>query len=387
MRLDLKKTTGLLALTALVAGVGVAEARRGREEKLKDSLEVVGDSRGSKGRDTQPVPVPEEVESPQAQAVITYDEVGYASAYADEISGGATANGEALNPAGHTAAHATLPMPSYAEVTNLDTGKTILVRINDRGPAGGGRLIALSSGAANDLGMSSNGRTPVRVRRVNPPEQEKAALRMGQKAADRLDTPPQLLTALRKKLGASPVAPGVPAPVRQAALPPSAVNVPAAAVAGATYQPAQIGDDGFIIEEAGARRPVRAAMPKAAVVAPRVAVAAPKPRPAPAGRPGATYEAPVIGKDGFIVEQAGQRRSAPNMAPQSVAARGEYFVQVAAFSNEARARATAGQTGSGIERAGSIWRVRKGPFANEASARVALGPVVAKGYRDARITR
>ncbi len=379
MRWDLKKTASLLALAAVMAGVGVAEARRGRHEKLKDALEVVRDSRGSKEMDAQSVPVPEEVEVPQAQAVITYDEVGYASVYADETNGGSTANGEAVNGNGHTAAHATLPMPSYVEVTNLDTGKTILVRINDRGP-GGERLINLSTGAANDLGMSDNGRTPVRVRRVNPPEQEKAALRMGQKAADRLDTPSQLLTALRKKLGASPVAPRAAAPIRQAAIPPSNGVQASTQTAGADYQPAEIGDDGFIVEEAGGRRPLR-------VSAPKVLTTAPKARPLPAGRPGATYEAPRVGKDGFIIEQAGRRSSASLEAPQDVAVAGGYFVQVAAFSNEGRARATAGQVGAGIERAGSVWRVRKGPFANEASARIALGPIVAKGYRDARVTR
>lgn len=66
--------------------------------------------------------------------VPSYDEVGYASWYGDELSGNKTANGEIFNPQGISAAHKTLPLPSYVEITALDTGRTILVRVNDRGP-------------------------------------------------------------------------------------------------------------------------------------------------------------------------------------------------------------------------------------------------------------
>ena len=77
-----------------------------------------------------------------------YDEVGYASWYGSELAGRPTANGEAFVAEGVSAAHRTLPLPSYVEVTRLDTGRTILVRINDRGPADPTRLIDLSAGAA-----------------------------------------------------------------------------------------------------------------------------------------------------------------------------------------------------------------------------------------------
>jgi rare lipoprotein A len=70
-------------------------------------------------------------------------------------------------------------MPSYVEITALDTGRTILVRINDRGPMTNDRLIDLSEGAARQLGIVDKGTTGVRVRRVNPPENEKSALRAG----------------------------------------------------------------------------------------------------------------------------------------------------------------------------------------------------------------
>src|SRR3546814_6647997 len=66
-----------------------------------------------------------------------YDYLGYASWYGGE-SGNRTANGERFRPKAVTAAHVTLPLPSYVEVTALETGRTILVRVNDRGPFSGG---------------------------------------------------------------------------------------------------------------------------------------------------------------------------------------------------------------------------------------------------------
>ena len=81
----------------------------------------------------------------------TYDMLGYASWYGNE-SGKRTANGERFRPGWATAAHTTLPLPSYVEVTALDTGRRIIVRINDRGPfAGSSRIIDLSRGAAEQL--------------------------------------------------------------------------------------------------------------------------------------------------------------------------------------------------------------------------------------------
>lgn len=142
-----------------------------------------------------------------------YDEVGFASWYGDERAGQPTANGERFNPEAVSAAHRTLPMPSYVEVTALDSGRTILVRINDRGPFTGNRLIDLSAAAARQLGLVEGGVGPVRVRRVNPPADERAALRAGGSAAERLPTSPALLAALRSKLGVTASSPQVRAPV------------------------------------------------------------------------------------------------------------------------------------------------------------------------------
>lgn len=125
-----------------------------------------------------------------------YDVLGYASWYGDE-SGNQTANGERFRPEWFTAAHKTLPLPTYVEVTALDTGRTILVRINDRGPFSHGRIIDLSKGAAEALGIRRQGRAAVRVRRVEPPERDRERLREGDAAAARPRVSEQVLENLR----------------------------------------------------------------------------------------------------------------------------------------------------------------------------------------------
>lgn len=174
-----------------------------------------------------------------------YDEVGFASWYGDERAGQPTANGERFNPEAVSAAHRTLPMPSYVEVTALDSGRTILVRINDRGPFTGNRLIDLSAAAARQLGLVEGGVGPVRVRRVNPPADERAALRAGGAAAERLPPSPALLAALRSKLGVTAPPPPVRALVQAVppAEPPRPVaepiaQAPRAAIAETTAPPA-----------------------------------------------------------------------------------------------------------------------------------------------------
>ena len=67
-----------------------------------------------------------------------------------------------------TAAHRTLPLPSYVEITNLDNGKQVVVRVNDRGPFHGGRLIDVSYVAAHRLGLLVHGTARVRIRALQP---------------------------------------------------------------------------------------------------------------------------------------------------------------------------------------------------------------------------
>ncbi len=97
-----------------------------------------------------------------------YDEVGLASWYGDAFDHKATANGEVFDMQALSAAHATLPMPCMVEVTNLDNGRVIQVRMNDRGPFHPGRIIDMSRAAADQLGFAQKGTAKVRVRYVGP---------------------------------------------------------------------------------------------------------------------------------------------------------------------------------------------------------------------------
>jgi rare lipoprotein A len=129
-----------------------------------------------------------------------YDRVGYASWYGPE-SGTRTANGEHFRPEGISGAHTTLPLPSYVEVTALDTGRVIVIRINDRGPfSGTARLLDLSSGAARLLGLRERGMAPVRVRVVEPSEADRRRLRDGHPAASRPPVTGRDLADLRARL-------------------------------------------------------------------------------------------------------------------------------------------------------------------------------------------
>src|SRR5882757_48042 len=97
---------------------------------------------------------------------VNYREEGMASWYGDDFHGRLTANGEVFDMGSLTAAHPTLPMPCYARVTNLSNGKSLVVRVNDRGPYHGNRLIDVSNRAAELLDFKGNGVARVRVEYV-----------------------------------------------------------------------------------------------------------------------------------------------------------------------------------------------------------------------------
>lgn len=92
-----------------------------------------------------------------------YRETGTASWYGSDFHGRATANGEIYNMHAMTAAHPTLPLPSIVRVENLKNGRSVVVRVNDRGPFVQGRIIDLSKQAADQLGFVHDGTAPVRV--------------------------------------------------------------------------------------------------------------------------------------------------------------------------------------------------------------------------------
>lgn len=97
-----------------------------------------------------------------------YDERGIGSWYGEQFHNRRTANGEIFDMDLPSAAHKTLPLPSIVEVTNLDNGRKMQVRVNDRGPFVGDRIIDLSKAAADQLGYGRAGVANVRVRYVGP---------------------------------------------------------------------------------------------------------------------------------------------------------------------------------------------------------------------------
>ncbi len=94
---------------------------------------------------------------------LNYDETGIASWYGDKFHGRLTANGEIFDANLISAAHKTLPMPSAVRVINLENGRSIILRVNDRGPFAAGRIIDLSREAARSLGFKEQGLARVRV--------------------------------------------------------------------------------------------------------------------------------------------------------------------------------------------------------------------------------
>jgi rare lipoprotein A len=97
-------------------------------------------------------------------------QVGEASYYGPGFAGKPTASGEPMNPHALTAASRTLPLGTTAKVTNTETGKSVAVAVNDRGPYAGGRILDLSERAAKRLGMKDDGVARVKVQPLKKPK-------------------------------------------------------------------------------------------------------------------------------------------------------------------------------------------------------------------------
>lgn len=240
--------------------------------------------------------------------------------------------------AGITASHHTLPLPSYVEVTSLVTGRTILARVERRGPMGSTDLLALAPAALAQLDAMAG--TPVRVRRVNPPEDQRAMLRAGTPAPLRMDTPMSLVEVLKRKL------PGQAAVVT-ASTPPAAAPKPPASVVSM--------------------------------------VATPTPQPTPAIRPATRVAAASITTAPAAAKSPASPTPRATPARPAVAPSGKFEVQAAAFASAENARAAAGKLGAKVSSIGRFYRVRTGPFASRAEAEASLAKVRAAGYSDARI--
>lgn len=255
-----------------------------------------------------------------------YEEVGIASWYGPGFHGKYTANGEIYDMDGISAAHKTLPMPSYVEVTNLENGRSLLVRVNDRGPFVGDRVIDLSRRTAQLLGLDRKGTGKVRVKRVYPSEDQIATLQPKQTApVVRAPAPAPVMVA-----AAAPVAPA-PAPTPTPVPTPMPTPVPAVATDAPTIR--------------------SVALPPSTISAPAAPAASAAPA-APAG--------------------------------------GDVFVQVAALSDQGRASWLAGYlktiANPIVERTPTgLYRVRLGPFFSRDAAQGVLAQVQAAGYGEARV--
>ena len=260
---------------------------------------------------------------------MNYDRVGYVTR--DETAG-----------VGVTGAHRTLPLPSYVEVTALDSGRTILVRLERRGPMTNNRLLSLSDDALAELGVGDG--APIRMRRVNPPEEQRAELRAGRAAPHRMDTPQGLLEVLKRRLPESGSAPlGDP---RQAEVSGTVPNPEAIA----SLDP----DEEAVVET---------------------------PSEDPADEPVATRKAP--GRPELPNAVDGGPARAPVMVP--VDHDGKFVVQLGAFSVHENAEKLAREVQGSITTSGSLALVRVGPFATRGQAEEALAKLHARGYSDALI--
>ena len=255
-----------------------------------------------------------------------YVETGIASWYGEDFHGGATANGETYDMNALTAAHRTLPMPSMVRVTDLENGRQIVLRVNDRGPFVNNRIIDVSRRAAQLLGFEQQGTARVRVEIMEAESRQLAAVYGG---------------------GAQPtVTAGIAAPVPQAAAAPT-VAVTAETLpppAGATAAPAP---------------------PVAPAIAPRpVAVVSALPSPTPDGK---VTVVPVHQTAMFI--QAGAFTDAANAS--------RLQVRLASLGRAQIVPATVGNQ--------KFYRVRIGPIGTVADADAMLDRVVASGHPEARL--
>ncbi|GAA0278860.1 endolytic peptidoglycan transglycosylase RlpA [Alteraurantiacibacter aestuarii] len=297
--------------------------------------------------------------------VLNYDEVGYLAAGTGE---------------GITGAHHTLPVPSYVEVTSLETGRTILVRLEQRGPMDSRHLLSLSAPAMEQLQASAD--TPIRVRRVNPPETHRAVLRAGEAAPLRMDTPMGLVTVLRRRLpeeGSASLradhAPAAPAPVATVDLAEAGASPPL--VAAAEQPLPQVPQP---IETIDPEQPTLPPLAEADHDAFEQAFAEVE----DAGEDASEVVPAELSAETAEVAPA-QPATATPRAAEAQPVQGGFVVQAAAFSTSERAERVANALGGQVSRSGQFYRVRTGPFTTRAQAEASLANVREAGYSDARI--
>ena len=331
---------------------------------------------------------------------MNYDAVGYAS-----VGGPST---------GVSAAHHTLPLPSYVEVTSLTNGRTILVRVERRGPMDSNHTIELSPAALAQLGASNDGQAPVRVRRVNPLENERALLRAGMNAPERMATPKPLLAVLQRRLATDPNANHAGASLATSVLvgaahdedddAPAAKPAPKLAMATPAAKPVKAAITPMPVAPTP-RQPIAPPVTGASYATPRFTALAPVKTPvelayAAPGQPAQSF-VPVkpvvkplaVAKPVAIAKPAVKPKPAAPIALEArvsaapAPAAGGFVVQYGAFSEKSRAQSLARAAGAQIVGGGALWRVRSTAYPSRPAAEAALAKAKAAGYTEARIQR
>ncbi|WP_219848151.1 MULTISPECIES: septal ring lytic transglycosylase RlpA family protein [Psychrobacter] len=142
----------------------VKSARKPTSLALNSSLLASDTSQVSNDSD-----VLERLTAVASTSVSKFKQTGLASWYGRQFHGRKTASGDVFDMNGLTAAHRSLPLNCYVKVTNKDNGKSVVVKVNDRGPFHGNRVMDLSYGAAKQLGIASKGVGNVSIERVSGP--------------------------------------------------------------------------------------------------------------------------------------------------------------------------------------------------------------------------
>jgi rare lipoprotein A len=154
----LSRRASQLAVTLAIAVVAVPGPVQADELAAGDRIATLTQTVAALDESIQIAPPTE-----KAEAVFEMIGQGEASYYGHELAGNRTASGERFNPHGLTAAHRTLPLGTKLRVTNIANGRSVIVRINDRGPFVRNRLIDVSLGAAREINMVRSGKAQVRL--------------------------------------------------------------------------------------------------------------------------------------------------------------------------------------------------------------------------------
>ncbi|ECD7063094.1 endolytic peptidoglycan transglycosylase RlpA [Salmonella enterica subsp. enterica serovar Enteritidis] len=278
-----------------------------------------------------------------------FSQAGLAAIYDTEPGSNLTASGEMFDPMQLTAAHPTLPIPSYARITNLANGRMIVVRINDRGPYGTDRVISLSRAAADRLNTSNNTKVRIDPIIVAPDGS--------------LSGPGMACTTVAKQTYALPPRPDLSGGMGSASSAPAQPQGDVLPVSNATLKSddttgAPVSSSGFL----GAPT----------TLAPGV-LESNEPTPAPQTAPvSAPVTAPATATP-VSAPAAAAPVSAPVNAP-AAAASGRFVVQVGAVSDQTRAQQYQQRLSQQFSvpgrviQNGAVWRIQLGPFASKAEA-------------------